>query len=170
MALEHIHSLGIAHRDLKPENLMYKSHDVNSPDYDTVKVHRITLQHTATHCNAPATHCNTMCLMYKLRVVNSPEYDTVKILCIASLTPCNTLQHSATHCITPATHCNTPATHRVSNTHHMTSTCPTTILPRCLHTWTHTHTHTHTHAHTHTHTHAHTHTHTHTHTSRVNNN
>mmetsp|Transcript_39194 Transcript_39194/g.57605 ORF Transcript_39194/g.57605 Transcript_39194/m.57605 type:complete len:501 (-) Transcript_39194:211-1713(-) len=38
MALEHIHSLGIAHRDLKPENLMYKSHDVNSPDYDTVKV------------------------------------------------------------------------------------------------------------------------------------
>ena len=31
-------SLGIAHRDLKPENLMYKSHDVNSPDYDTVKV------------------------------------------------------------------------------------------------------------------------------------
>eukprot|EP00918_Siedleckia_nematoides_P065072 GHVU01141474.1.p1 GENE.GHVU01141474.1~~GHVU01141474.1.p1 ORF type:complete len:480 (-),score=77.65 GHVU01141474.1:258-1628(-) len=38
MALEHIHALGIAHRDLKPENLMYKSHDVNSPDYDTVKV------------------------------------------------------------------------------------------------------------------------------------
>jgi len=38
MALEHIHSLGIAHRDLKPENLMYKSHDINSPDYDTVKV------------------------------------------------------------------------------------------------------------------------------------
>ncbi|MGB1603188.1 MAG: protein kinase domain-containing protein [Promethearchaeia archaeon] len=29
---------GIAHRDLKPENLMYKSHDPNSPDYDTVKV------------------------------------------------------------------------------------------------------------------------------------
>lgn len=38
MALDHIHSLGIAHRDLKPENLMYKSHDPNSPDYDTVKV------------------------------------------------------------------------------------------------------------------------------------
>jgi len=53
---------------------------------------RITLQHTATHCNTlqhTTTHCNTL---------------------QHTATHCNTLQHTATHCNTlqhTATHCNT---------------------------------------------------------------
>ena len=75
----------------------------------------VSLQHTATHCNAlqhTVTHCNT--LEFSCSPISPSGLVWIQKRYIVSLqhpaTPCNTLQHTATYCNTledTATHFNT---------------------------------------------------------------
>jgi len=83
----------------------------NTLTSDLAKIHCNTLQHTATHCNTPATHqkqtlpkralhcvlqCVAVCCTHFFTHYNTFTSDLAEMRC-------NTLQHTATHCNTPAT-------------------------------------------------------------------
>ena len=62
------------------------------------------LQHTATHCNTLAIHCNTLqCLATR----GITHFHTICMYFYDLISEKDALQHTTTHCNTLATYCNT---------------------------------------------------------------